>query len=103
MFGKIVASLLISTSQAGWCDNWGILEWSDEFDGNTLDRTKWNVVCNDISEAGCDMVPFVTHATSNGAECRSATCISSNVAVNNGYGIFFFPNNTFECKFGALF
>jgi hypothetical protein len=70
---------------AGWCDNWGTIEWADEFNVDELDKTKWSVVCNDLNGIGCDSLPFVTHSPSNGAECRSATCIPSAVSVNDGY------------------
>ncbi len=68
----------------GWCDDWGKIEWSDEFSTDELDRTKWSVVCSNMTDVNCDSAPFVTHSPSNGAECRSATCVPSAVSVSGG-------------------
>lgn len=81
-----IAALFFQSTLAGWCDEWGKVEWSDEFDGDKLDDSKWNIVCNDMKGAQCGATPFGTHdPTSNGAECRSATCIPEAVSVGNGH------------------
>ena len=80
---SIIAFIGAQPTSAGWCDKWGTLEWSDEFDGNTLDSSKWNIVCNDLSLQGCDELPFPT--SGYGAECRSATCIPEAVTVSDGH------------------
>lgn len=81
----IAAAFLAQKAYAGWCDGWeeGTLEWSDEFDGDTLDTSKWSIVCNDMTGENCGSLPFTTSA--NGAECRSATCIPEAVTVGAGY------------------
>jgi beta-glucanase (GH16 family) len=75
----------ISAALAGWCDEWdnGVLEWSDEFNGDVLDDSKWNIVCNDMSGKNCGSLPF--HTSANGAECRSARCIPEAVNVGDGF------------------
>lgn len=72
-------------ARGGWCDEWegSILEWSDEFDGDSIDASKWNIVCNDMSAVNCGALPFPTSA--NGAECRSARCIPEAVTVADGF------------------
>lgn len=67
--------------RGGWCDEWGAVEWSDEFNGNTLDTEKWSIVCSEEG-AGC-ILPFPAHS-GHGAECRSAKCIMEAVKVENG-------------------
>jgi beta-glucanase (GH16 family) len=87
MQNLVIVAVLFRGTFAGWCDEWdaGTLEWSDEFDGDKLDSSKWSVVCNDMEGANCGALPFGTHdPTSNGAECRSATCIPEAVSVGNG-------------------
>ena len=52
----------------------------------------WPVKYNDLKNYVCRifvlqsecLAPFPTHSSSNGAECRSATCISSAVEVGDG-------------------
>lgn len=78
----LVIVLFTHGVSAGWCDDWGVLEWSDEFDGEILDSTKWNIVCNDMEGKYCGSLPF--HTSANGAECRSATCIPEAVSVDGG-------------------
>jgi hypothetical protein len=81
----LVAAALLAQrvgARAGWCDGWGTLEWADEFDGDTLDASKWSVVCNDMGGEGCGALPFPT--STNGAECRSATCVPGGVSVGGG-------------------
>jgi hypothetical protein len=44
-------------------------------------------VCSDGSagsDSGVCVAPFPTHSSTNGAECRSATCLASLVAVGGG-------------------
>ena len=79
----IVLNLLFVTAFASWCDEWGNIEWADEFDGNALDTSKWSIVCNDMEGEGCESQPF--HTSGNGAECRSAKCIPDAVSVSDGY------------------
>jgi hypothetical protein len=83
-FVVFTALSFIGGSSAGWCDEWGTLEWSDEFTGTKLDTSKWSIVCNDVSAESCGSLPFGTHQTSSGAECRSATCIPDAVTVGDG-------------------
>ena len=78
----VAVAFLVPLTLAGWCDEWGSIEWSDEFDGDSLDTSKWSVVCNDLSKEGCEVLPFKTSA--NGAECRSARCVPEAVTVSNG-------------------
>ena len=74
-----------AVSAASFCDDPSfMLEWSDDFD--SFDTEKWSKVCSDGEEAtgdGC-LPPFPTHSSSNGAECRSATCVSSAVSIVDG-------------------
>jgi beta-glucanase (GH16 family) len=83
MLKNLLAAALLRTAVAGWCDGWGVLEWSDDFSGNELDSSKWNIVCNDMSGENCGSKPFPTSAY--GAECRSARCIPEAVTVADGY------------------
>ena len=84
MIRFITTALIIYQTLAGWCDDWGTIEWSDEFEDDKLDTSKWSVVCNDLEADGCESLPFLTHVSSNGAECRSAVCVPEAVSVGDG-------------------
>jgi len=84
---KLLIALALGARCAGssFCDDPSFtLEWGDEFDGESLDLTKWSPVCTDISEDASCLPPFPTHSSSNGAECRSASCSASHVGVAAG-------------------
>lgn len=104
MIRFVVFFLFLHKSLAGWCDEWGTIEWVDEFNEAALDTSKWSVVCNDLeSDSACDSLPF--HTSANGAECRSARCISSAVSVSDGYLILTSsrdPSNSSAWTTGAV-
>ena len=78
----------MSASYTSFCDAPNFQpEWSDEFDGTTLDKSKWSVVCSAGKGNSTSCVePFPTHAADDhGAECRSAVCIEEAVSVSSGY------------------
>lgn len=75
--------LAVVSASSSWCDEAGwTREWIDEFDGDELDINNWSVVCNDMSGENCGALPFAT--STNGAECRSATCVPEAVIVGDG-------------------
>ena len=82
----VCAVAAAAVAYGGFCDESAefSVEWRDEFEGDALNRSLWSVVCSNMSAPGCDDLPFITHARSNGAECRSALCVSDMVSVENG-------------------
>lgn len=103
LFSFITLAVLVQGANAGWCDDWGKVEWGDEFSGNTLDSSKWSIVCNDLNGKGCGSAPF--HTSANGAECRSAVCVPEAVTVGDGVLTLTSarnPSNSSEWTTGAV-
>jgi hypothetical protein len=105
----VLAASAVASAGSSFCDNSSsfALEWSDEFDGDSLDGAVWRTV--EGTSAHPDVDDCYGEQCLPWAGCRAGYCLASNVAVANGSvslrssnepGVWF--NNTWHFSTAAI-